>query len=238
MKLLSLFCFVLIFSLSSCQYFNGEVIHGDGNVVSQQRNISGFNAIEAGSAVEVHLVQGPAGVKVNADRNLQEYVEVFTEGDVLVIQYRENTSLEPSADIKIYVSAPSLNKIDVAGASKIIGDGPYTGTTPLEITASGASNVTMNLSVPKLNLDISGASKVDLQGKAIDLVAAGSGSSEINGLNLVAETADIDVSGASDAEVTANSKIKIEASGASSVSYKGNAAVTQNVSGAGSVKKI
>lgn len=238
MKLLSLSCFVLIFSLSSCRYFNREVIHGDGNVVSQQRNVSNFNAIDAGGAVEVHLVQGPAGVKVSADGNLQEFVEVFTEGEVLVIQYKENTSLEPTSDIKIYVSAPSLNSIDVSGASKLIADGPYTANTPIELTASGASGITMNLNVSRLDVDISGASQIDLQGKATDVVASASGSSEIRALELVSETADIDVSGASDAEITANSKMKIEASGASSVSYKGNAAVEQNVSGAGSVKKV
>ena len=238
MKLLSLSCLVLIFSLSSCRYFNNEVIHGDGNVVSQQRNVSSFNAIDAGGAVEVHLVQGPAGVKVSADANLQEFVEVFSDGDVLVIQYKENTSLEPSSDIKIYVSAPYLNNIDVSGASRIIADGPYTATTALGLTASGASKITMNLNVPNLDVDISGASHVDLQGKATDVKAAASGSSELRALELIAETADIDVSGASDAEITANSKMKIEASGASSVSYKGNAAVAQNVSGAGSVKKV
>jgi hypothetical protein len=238
MKLLFLFSFLLIFSLSSCRYFNGEEVRGDGNVISQQRNVSNFNAIDAGGAVEVHLVQGPAGVKVTADGNLQEYVEVFTEGDVLVIQYKQNTSLEPSADIKIFVSVPSLNSIEVSGASKLIADGPYTGTTALQIKASGASNVTMNISVPKLDVDISGASHANLQGKATDIIASASGASEIRAMELVSETADIDVSGASDTEITANSKINIEASGASSVSYKGNAAVSQNVSGAGSVKKV
>ena len=238
MKLLSVFCFVLVFSLSSCQYFAGEVVQGDGNPVSQQRNVSGFNAIDAGGAVEVHLVQGPASVKVSADRNLQEYVEVFTEGEVLVIQYRENVNLKPSADIRIYVSAPVLNRIEVSGASRVIADGPYTAATGLEITGSGASGIAMNLNVPKLDIELSGASHVDLQGKTTDFIATGSGSSEIRALNLVTETADIDVSGASDAEITANASMKVEATGASNVSYKGNAAVAQQVSGAGNVKKI
>jgi hypothetical protein len=238
MKLYAFLCLALVFSLSSCRYFGGEKVYGDGNVVSQQRNVGAFNSVEANGAVEVHVVQGPAGVKVSADRNLQEYIEVFTEGDVLVVQYKDNSNLEPTGNIEIRVSAPEYKSLNVSGASSITADSPINGTGALDIVADGASKVTLNVMVPKISMDLSGASRINVQGKATEVIAKGSGASDINAMDLVSENADVDVSGASHAELTVNTKMRVEASGASGVRYKGNAAVAQQVSGAGSVEKV
>jgi hypothetical protein len=238
MKLHSFLFLAIVISLSSCRYFGGERIYGDGNVVSQQRNVTAFNGVEANGAVEVHLVQGPAGVQVKADRNLQEFVEVFTEGDVLVIQYKDNSNLEPTGQIEIRVSAPDYKSLTVSGASSITGEGPVTGSGTLDIVADGASKVTLNVAMSKVSMEASGASKINIQGKASEVIAKGSGASDIYAMDLVSENADVDVSGASHAEITVNTKMTVEASGASGVRYKGNAAVAQQVSGAGSIEKV
>lgn len=238
MKLLSVLSLIFLLSLSSCRYFGGEKIYGDGNIVTNQRNLTGFNSIEVSGAIEVHIVQGPESVKVTADQNLQEYIEIFTDRGVLVIQNKKNFNLEPTGEIKILVSAPNYTNLDVSGASAITSDGPITGNSELGIEASGASKVELNVNVPRLSVDISGACNVNLNGKSTDFVAQASGASNVKAFNLITENADVDLSGASEAEITANTKITVDASGASHVSYKGNASVAQNVSGAGSVKKV
>ena len=66
----------------------------------------------------------------------------------------------------------------------------------------------------------------------------GSGASHARCYNLLAENADVDMSGASSAEVFGSVKINATASGASDVKYKGKGTVTKNESGASSVEKV
>ncbi|MDP9229574.1 MAG: DUF2807 domain-containing protein, partial [Bacteroidota bacterium] len=97
---------------------------------------------------------------------------------------------------------------------------------------------TLNLGAPKINADISGASHIELQGESKDVTIESSGASHANCMELMAENVQVDVSGASNAEVYASIKLDAEASGAGNVRYKGNAAVSQRTSGAGSVSKV
>ena len=56
---------------------------------------------------------------------------------------------------------------------------------------------------------------------------------------MVAETYDIEISGAGEAQINVTKKIAAEISGAGTVKYKGSPSeIDQNVSGAGSIKKV
>ena len=70
-----------------------------------------------------------------------------------------------------------------------------------------------------------------------DSTADASGASELSAFDLNADNADLKLSGASEAEVTAGTTLKVTASGGSSVTYRGNAQVTQDATGGSSVSK-
>ena len=96
----------------------------------------------------------------------------------------------------------------------------------------------MDIKTPKISSEITGASSLKLSGETKDLVISASGASHAKCFELMSENADVDLSGASSADVFASISVKGEASGASNVKYKGNAtSVVVNTSGAGSVKK-
>ena len=76
--------FIATSTLSSCHFFHNEHIHGDGNVISQNRAITGFNRVDVSSAIELYVTQDSGySVKVETDNNLQPFVEVYKDGDVL-----------------------------------------------------------------------------------------------------------------------------------------------------------
>src|SRR6476661_5978977 len=106
MRFLSLLI-VSAFALSSCHYFMGERISGDGHIISQQKNVGSFNSISAGGQIVVHVRQDASpAVKIETDENLQSYLDVFTDGNTLVIRTKQGFNLDPSKDIIAYVSAP------------------------------------------------------------------------------------------------------------------------------------
>lgn len=231
--------FVLaLFVLSSCRFMGGEKIRGNGNIVSVQRNVGGFHSIDAGGAVELRIKQDAANaVKIETDENLQEYLDVFVDGNTLVIQTKKGYNLNPSEEIIVYASAPTFRNIGVSGASAVISEGALSGTD-LEIDASGASEIMLNVEMQQVKANLSGASSLELKGKSDRFTTEASGSSKIRCLELTTEETTLDVSGATEAEVSANKKLTIEASGASNVNYRGNPNVNQNSSGASSVRKI
>ncbi len=88
-------------------------------------------------------------------------------------------------------------------------------------------------------LDCSGASKIKLTGTAVDVNMDLSGASDIFAFDMPAENYDIEISGAGNAQLTVNKRIRAEISGAGSVKYKGSPTeIDQSVSGAGSIKKV
>ena len=227
---------IVIFS--SCRYLGGEKVRGNGNIVNVQRNVGSFNNIEVGGAVEVRVKQDAANsVRVETDENLLEYLDVFTDGNTLVIQSKKGYNLRPSKAIIVYASAPQFRNLDVSGASKLIGESPLSGSE-LELGASGSSEIDLEVKVSKLQADISGASSIQLKGSSTLFDTEASGASTIRCLDLDTEETTLDLSGASNAEVTASKQLNIDASGASDVRYRGNANINQKSSGASSVKKI
>ena len=236
------FLFIALVSallFTSCHYFMGERVSGNGHITAQQRSTGNFDGVEASGQVVVHVRQDSSpSVKIETDENLQDLIEVFTSGGKLVIRTRQGYNLDPSKDIVAYVSAPAFKDIDLSGQCDIIGDSPLSGTEPLSMHVSGQGDITLEVDLPKVSTDISGQGNVKLKGQVNDFSASVSGQGDVKCIDLVTENTSLDISGGSDVEITANKQLTIESSGSSSVRYKGNASVSQNISGSGSVKKV
>lgn len=235
--LIIVFCSLV--TLSSCHFFHGEHIKGNGNVTTQARSVSNFTGVSVSSSIDLYVKQDPAfAVKVEIDENLQQHIIVREENGILRIKQEDNTSLDASGKIKVYVSAPLFKSIEASGACNIIGENILSSNEAIDIGLSGSSDARLEVKTPKVSADLSGACKLTLKGETKDFSVEGSGSSDVRCFDLRTEQTKIDVSGACDAEVFASVKLDVQASGSSDIKYKGNASVSQDISGAGSVKKV
>lgn len=236
-SLLFLSCCLLL--LNSCNYVNGKHVRGNGTIITQSRNTSGFTAVEVGNAIDVYLKQDSSfSVKVVTDENLQRYILTEKEGQTLRIREEDNINTDATGKIKVYVSAPVFSELEASGASGIRSENLLQSTGSLRISVSGASDAKLELKAPVIDVGMSGASTIQLKGQTRDLRVRGSGASRARCFELLSENADVDINGASNADVFASVSLKGEASGASDIRYKGNPTVTSNTSGAGSIKKV
>lgn len=216
------FIFALLIGLAfstSCSFggfSNLSGVQGSGTPRTETRAVKGFTKVEAGGAVSVEIaVQKDFSVEVEADDNLLTNIKTETSGDTLKIYSEDRIS--PKTPIKIKISMPAIEGLDVSGAS--------------------SGNVT-NVGADMVELKASGASKITISGGAKSLKADASGASTINAETLRVEDADIEASGASSATVTAANDLKAEASGASKIYYAGEPKnIKQNSSGASSISK-
>lgn len=212
---------------------------GNGNIVTVERSVDPFERVEVHGAIDVHVSQGPQQpVRIEADENLQKYILVSERGGELEIRTKSGVSLSPSRKMKVYVTSPKYEKLDVSGACNIIGETKISSSDRLEIGVSGAGNINMDVDAPVVKAGISGAGKVQLRGNTRDFSLELSGAAKANCYDLRSETTRVEISGAGAAEVFASVRLDADVSGAGNVRYRGNATeVRQNVSGAGSVKK-
>lgn len=234
-KIILLLILISGISLSSCNFL-GKRVRGDGNVVTEDRRVGSFHSIEAGGKFDVVVSQGTAHtVKVEADQNLLELIEVFERNGTIQVKERRGYNLRPTKDIRIYVSAPVYKEIQVSGSGSIIGEGKITNAGPLALSVSGAGDMNMDVDAPSIRARISGSGSINLRGKAPELDASISGAGNANCFDMVTDRTEISISGAGNAEVNASTTLDAKVSGAGSVKYKGNPKVNSRISGAGSV---
>jgi hypothetical protein len=190
--------------------------------------------------MDVFLSQGDTKpVKIETDDNLLQYIEVIQQGDDLIIRQKKGFNLDPSDKIKIYVTSPVYNHIQLSGAGNIVSEAKITNPEDMKLDISGAGDIKMELKAPSVKVDMSGAGSINLKGdtRDVDLNLSGAGSAHC--FDLLAENSKVRISGVGDAEVYASVSIDAHVSGVGDVKYKGGATnVSQHVSGAGSVKKV
>lgn len=238
MKRLFVFAICAAILFSSCHYFHGRRINGNGNVITQVRDHSNFSGVDVSSAIHLYVKQDSSfSVKVETDENLQQYIIIDEENGILHIRQADNTNLDATGKIKVHVSAPLFRELEASGACHITSENTLSAPDAINVHVSGASDAKLDMKAPKVSADMSGASDITLRGETRELSIEGSGASHARCFDLMTENADIDISGASSADVFASVKLEADASGASHIKYKGNPTVNSKTSGAGSIKK-
>jgi len=228
--------FLFIGVLISC---NKKTIKPSSDITIETRQVSSFSSIDVADAldVEVTFVSGQEQVTVEANSNLQAYLITEVNNGKLEIHWKKGTNILPGSKVKIYVNASEVSGVEASGASNIQLINAWT-TTDATVELSGASSLRGNLVAESAKVNLSGASNTDLTGALVSLNSDCSGASNLKGFGLSVDYLLLELSGASNAELTVNSSIHLNASGASDLSYHGNASISYlNLSGSSTIHK-
>jgi hypothetical protein len=132
-------------------------------------------------------------------------------------------------------------RIDISGASRVTGkltavdtqiklSGAsdtnmtlQTGNTTISV--SGSSDVRGSLQAADCTFNLSGASSCNITGAAKATIIVASGASDFNSSGFTAQTADVKLTGASDASMQVEVTLSVDISGASTLNYTGNPAM-------------
>jgi len=239
MKKVFVFILLSFILFSSCDFGGGERVKGNSNIQTQERPISSFSRVEVHGSMKVNVSQGDERkVMIEADENLIALIETIQDGNRLVIRSKEGYHLDPTGDMRVYITAPLYESIEVSGACDLIGQTRINNSEKMKLHVSGAGEIRMEVDAPEIEAHISGSGSVNLKGETKNFDLDLSGAANARCYELLAENTTVSISGAGDAEVYASVKLDAQVSGAGEVKYKGDAKeVKQNVSGAGSVNK-
>jgi hypothetical protein len=210
---------------------------GSGNLETEEYAFTNFTKVEIGSAFEFEVNQsGSYSINVTADDNVMDYVQVSQVGQTLKIRLSTVTWFGP-VTLRASVTLPQLHGLTASGASRGTVSG-FTSTEDLDITVSGASRLTGDITAGNVEFDISGASTIQLEGSADDMAADVSGASSFNLGDFTVNNADVDFSGASSGTVNLDGTLDADLSGASRLWYIGEPTMgTIDTSGASTISK-
>jgi hypothetical protein len=224
-----------VFSLFVILFLSSPLISVGQDVV-ETRDVGSFSAIDASGVFKVFLTQGDETiVEIETREDVMDRVEATVKGGVLVLSTKGNTR---NARIVARVTTPSIDKIKMSGASNLVGQNEIQ-SPELNINVSGASKLELALNTGSLETRGSGAVNITLSGWAEYHNIVMSGASQLRARELETNTTMINVSGASNARVWAKEMLDVKGSGTSRVSYEADPNSRRvNLSGTASVNEI
>lgn len=221
--------------LTSCS--NIDCISGSGNQVSLNRQSEPFTWVEVSGSIDLVLKQDSVNsIRILADDNIQDEIITEVNGNKLIIDM--NTGFCDAGNVTVYLSSANFEGIEGSGSVGIQSDGKLN-VQDFELDLQGASKVNLDLNAASLRTSSSGSSEIVLKGQAgihdIDLTGAGS----LDAYEFVVGRYKINSSGASHSKINVINELEVNSSGASEVEYKGKPQrILKDNSGASSLKSV
>jgi hypothetical protein len=211
-------------------------VRGNGDVVTKERKAESFTGVRVSSGIDVYLKQGDnESMSVEADENLHEYIITEVRGGVLNVYTDAN--IREAKRKRVYVTMKVVNSVKTTSAGDVVGQTPVK-TDRLELSASSAGDIKLEVYAREIDLDISSSGDITLTGEAEKLNGDLSSAGDLNAYELSVKEADISASSAGNADINVSERIRARASSAGDINYMGNPRyVDAHSSSAGSIRK-
>jgi len=216
-------------------------VQGSGKVVTENRALSGFQAVHIKGSMKVVIRQsGKESVQVSADDNLLPMIEttVATLDGVptLEIGTKKGASYTTRNRMVVTVDLVDLKAVAISGSGDVVADGIKSGDLRLKISGSG--DVRMNqLDAGAMAVNVTGSGDVALAGKSGKLSISIAGSGDVVTRELAADDVSVSIAGSGDAKVNARKTLSISIAGNGDVDYTGDPVLKTSIAGHGNVKK-
>jgi RNA polymerase sigma factor (sigma-70 family) len=216
----------------------GKIIQGSGKLVTKEMKFADFASVEVGNIFSVEIMQGDSfRTAVTADDNLFDYIKVSKEGTELRVRLDSEGKSFRDITLKAAITMPSLSGLNIGGASQAAIKG-FKGGKAFRTKAGGASQLKGDIETAELRLEVSGASRISLEGSAKTAILTATGASDLRLANLPLDRATVRLSGASHAAIQVKDKLDYTVDGASSLEYRGKPTLGEKkVSGASSATR-
>ncbi|MCD4710493.1 MAG: DUF2807 domain-containing protein [Bacteroidales bacterium] len=228
MKKLAILTIAVLLTLSSCVISGWDQgISGNGNVVEETRDLSGFTGVHVSSGIDVWLSEGKSfEVTVEADENLHEVILTEMNGNLLVVK-TDRVNIRNAKSKKVHVTLPKLSELKISSAGDCVGQTTF-GCDELNLSISSAGDLSLEVEAGKIDMDISSSGDARISGSADILNVNLSSAGDLHAFDLIAGRVDVDVSSAGDARVHATEEITMNASSAGNIYYRGDAKVVHS----------
>ncbi|MEK6780617.1 MAG: PspC domain-containing protein [Bacteroidota bacterium] len=190
-----------------------------------------FNGIDLNGIFKATIRQGNSySVRIEGNEATKRHYNVSLDGETLVVDYDDDRkffwkgNFLNENDLRITIITPSLTELNVRGAGKV--DIRGFDEDEMEIKFLGAVEGDGEFLVRNLDINLTGASSLELKGEGNFLEANITGASGLRAYGYEVERAVVEAHGASTVKVNATETLEISKGVASSVSHRGNPDIT------------
>ncbi|MEJ2880756.1 head GIN domain-containing protein [Pedobacter sp. GR22-6] len=217
---------------------SSNCVEDSGKNITIGTVVKPFDKIKVEGAFKLVLTQDSSyQIRIQADSAIMKHVRADVSGGELKVQLGDKKYCGTDSII-VYAGIGVLKELDTEGAVKVAGEGRIY-ADDLKFEFSGTSNVSLDLSVRKLETKIDGVAELKLIGQAGTHDLDSKGTVKINAFDFVAGIYDIDMDGTAKANVNVLNELKVKTSGATEIYYKGNPKkVDEKKSGAAKLEKV
>jgi hypothetical protein len=237
-KLLLLTFIISALVVGACGFnININVDEGSGNVITETRNVSGFDRVQFSGIGDVELVQGDREeLVIEAEDNVLSRITTEVRGGTLYIGF-DRRPIFPTKTVKFYLTMRDIRGLETTGVSNIQAENVVTDRLEIRISGTGNTNI-YQLTTDRLNVNISGAGSFTAQGETQEQTINLSGAGNFNGFDLASQNANVTITGLGKVTLWVVDRLDVTISGAGEVDYYGSPQINQQISGLGNLKRL
>jgi Putative auto-transporter adhesin, head GIN domain len=214
------------------------VVRGSGKVVTETRDVSGFDHVEIHGGGNLYLVQGDSEtLEIEAEENIMPYLTSRVINDTLILEFDDSDrkNFITTRPINYYLTMEDIHGLVISGGGDI--ETQKITTSDLKIDISGGGNLDIDhMEADTLQAHISGGGDIRIaNGVVKDQDIDVSGGGKYDAPNLQSQIVTASISGGGDLTVWAEESLDVNVSGGGSVYYYGNPTVNSSISGGGDV---
>ena len=233
-------CLIIVVAsvlISSCDVITGQGVTGNGNIRTEKRNTGKFSGVKTAGSIDIEINTGDAyAVSVEDDDNVLPYVTTEVHDGILIVDYKDGYSIN-NDHARVYVTAPSLDKLSVSGSGDISSQGLLKNPGKMNISVSGSGNIKAQVDAPAIDVSVAGSGDISLNGRTKDFDCSISGSGDVNCAGLESENTTVKIAGSGNAHVFASVHLSASVVGSGDIYYRGNPASPEiHTTGSGTVQ--
>jgi carbon monoxide dehydrogenase subunit G len=239
--LVALVSSILACSVNLGNSAGGDTIRGNGNVVTETRDVSNISSIELAMTGTLHITMGDReALTIEAEDNLMGYIQTDVSLGRLVIKTKQGINLQPTRPITYELTVSKLDAITISSDGDIETNNLNSDSFSIVINGSG------NLSISSLDctsLQVKSSSSGDtvigkLMAGSISVTISSSGNLEIQNGEVQQQNIHISSSGEYHANPLASTSANVTLSSSGSATIQVSDQLSGTLSSSGNVYYI
>ena len=232
--------FCLLLALPACSFTIGDTefttVTGSGNVVTEERPISGVKRVSLSNQGDLTVVIGAAeSLVIEAEDNLLDYIQTEVRGGTLEIDTQNGVNMDNIDPIRYTLTVKSLEGIDINSSGGAVLPALTVDSFEININSSGDTSVE-SLTAEKLTVHISSSGQVDIAGgMVVTLDVTISSSGDLHMEDVVVQDAKVSISSSGSAYLQVSGDLKGNISSSGNIYVTGSPQVDVNTSSSGKV---
>jgi len=224
MKKAIITCLISTMTLSAnAQNWWGKRVKGNGNVSTQTRKTSDYDAVSVGGSFNVVLVKGKEGqITIKGEENLMKYIITEVSGNKLKIKFKKNVNVRTTRKLLVTVPYRDLEKVSLGGSGNIRSE-EIIKTDKFTMSVAGSGNMNLIVDANTIKSSIAGSGDINISGKATELNCSITGSGNINAYDLKVVATSARITGSGNIKTTASDRVDAKVVGSGNIYYKGKA---------------